>query len=146
MTKLDQTDRALLAHLSQNARMPVARLAQKLGLARTTVQARLERLERRGTIAGYTLRLSAEAQNADIRATVLLTIMPASQEAVLEQLREITAVEQVHTTAGRFDLCCQLRVPTTLALDETLDKIGEISGVTSSESLIHLSTRIDRAL
>ena len=50
MTTLDQIDRTLIAHLAQNARAPVAKLAQRMGLARTTVQARLDRLERTGVI------------------------------------------------------------------------------------------------
>lgn len=145
-TDLDDTDRALLAHLSTNARLPVAKLAAKMGLARTTVQARLDRLERTGTIAGYTLKLSADATRGQIRATVLINITPAAQTAVLAALKRLTPVERVHTTSGRFDLACTLRTASTLELDETLDRIGEIDGVLSMESLIHLSTRIDRSL
>lgn len=143
-TELDDTDRTLLAHLSNNARLPVAKLAAKMGLARTTVQARLDRLERTGTIAGYTLKLSADATRGQIRATVLINITPAAQTAVLTHLKRLTPVERVHTTSGRFDLACTLRTASTLELDETLDRIGEIDGVLSMESLIHLSTRIDR--
>ena len=50
----------------------------------------------------------------------------------------------MHTTSGRFDLLVQLSADTTEELDGTLDRIGEIKGVRSSESLIHLSTKIDR--
>ncbi len=146
MTELDEIDRALLAHLGTNARLPVAVLAKKLGLARTTVQARIERLERSGIIAGYTVKLSDAARAGMIRATVLIHLTPAAQSAVLSQLKRLPAVEQVHTTSGRFDLACLLQTTTTLQLDQTLDKIGEIDGVLALESLIHLSTRIDRAL
>ncbi|MGZ9811104.1 Lrp/AsnC family transcriptional regulator [Pseudoroseicyclus sp. H15] len=146
MTSLDDKDRALIAVLAENARLPVASLAKKLGLARTTVQARLDRLERQGVIAGYTLKLGDSALPGEIRATVLIQITPSAQGAVLSGLRRLTAVERVYTTAGRFDFCCQLRVPSPLALDEALDEIGEIDGVVTLESLIHLSTRIDRAL
>ncbi len=146
MTDLDETDRAIIAQLAANARLPVAKLAQRLGLARTTAQARLDRLERTGLIAGYTVRLSEEARRSVIRATVLIHITPSAQTAVLSQLRRMNAVELVHTTSGRFDLCAQIRAGSTLELDQTLDKIGEIDGVQAMESLIHLSTRIDRAL
>lgn len=146
MSDIDNTDRQLLSHLGANARLPVAKLAQKMGLARTTVQARLDRLERSGVIAGYTVRFSDDTQRGIIRATVLIHITPAAQTAVLNQLRRLPVVERVHTTAGRFDLACTLRSASTGELDETLDKIGEIEGVLAMESLIHLSTRIDRAL
>ncbi|NBR53834.1 MAG: Lrp/AsnC family transcriptional regulator [Rhodobacteraceae bacterium] len=146
MIELDETDHRLLALLGANARAPVAKIGTKLGLARTTVQARLDRLERNGIIAGYTVKLSEDARAGQIRATVLIHITPAAQSAVLRQLERLPAVERVHTTSGRFDLACQLRTQSTLALDETLDRIGEIEGVLAMESLIHLSTRIDRAV
>ena len=146
MIELDETDRRLLALLGANARAPVAKIGTKMGLARTTVQARLDRLERNGIIAGYTVKLSEDARAGQIRVTVLIHITPAAQSAVLRQLERLPAVERVHTTSGRFDLVCQLRTQSTLALDETLDRIGEIEGVLAMESLIHLSTRIDRAV
>lgn len=59
-------------------------------------------------------------------------------------MRRLTAVETVHTTSGRFDLCGLLRAPTTLDLDTTPDKIDEIDGVQALETLIDLSTRLDR--
>lgn len=139
-------DRQLLALLAANARAPVAKLAQKMGLARTTVQARLDRLERSGVIAGYTVKLSEDASRGQIRATVLIHITPAAQAAVLSQLKRLPSVERCHTTSGRFDLACELRTGSTLELDEALDRIGDIDGVQAMESLIHLSTRIDRAV
>jgi len=56
--QITDKDRELLAVLSENARMPTATIARRLGLSRTTVQARIERLEREGIIAGYGVRLS----------------------------------------------------------------------------------------
>ena len=56
MQTLDETDCKLLALLRTNAREPVASLARSLDMARSTVQERLERLEKAGTIAGYTIR------------------------------------------------------------------------------------------
>ena len=146
MAEIDDTDRALISMLGQNARLPVATLAGKLGMARTTVQARIERLERSGVIAGYSVRLGDRAAAGMIRSTVLIQLKPSAQGAVLAQLKRLPDVESAHTTSGRFDLCCELRSTSTLQLDETLDKIGEIDGVEGLESLIHLSTRIDRRL
>lgn len=142
--QIDETDRALIASLQANARQPIADLARTLGLARTTVQARLDRLERNGTIIGYTARLGVAA-DAPLRATALVSIEPRTGPAVLARLRSLPGVRVVHTTSGRFDLLVQIAADTTQELDETLDKIGETRGVKSSESLIHLSTKIDRS-
>lgn len=142
--QIDETDQALIALLRENARLPVATLARRLGIARTTAQARLERLESSGVIAGYTLRLSQEARPT-LRATALLSIEPRSGPAVLARLKSLPEVRRVHTTSGRFDLIVTIEADTTQALDNTLDRIGEARGVKGSESLIHLSTKLDRS-
>lgn len=143
---MDELDRNILALLSQDARMSLAVLARRVRVARSTVQARLERLESSGAIAGYTLRLGEGARTGRIRATVLLVIEPRSQAAILARLKQIPQVERIHTTSGRVDLLAQLATLTTGELDQILDRIGSIEGVRSSESLIHLGTKLDRAL
>ncbi len=143
--QLDEKDHQLLRMLTDNARLPVSTIALTLGLARTTVQARLERLERGGVIAGYTLRTGSQLQPR-LRATALVGIEPRSTPAVLDRLRSLKGVELVHTTSGRFDLMVQIVADTTEELDKTLDQIGEARGVRSSESLIHLATKLDRTM
>ena len=143
---MDDIDTQMIAMLAANARIPVAAMAKKLKLARSTVQARLDRLETNGTISGYTLRLGSAAQARRIRVTALLQIEPRTLPQVLSRLKSISEVEEVHTTSGRFDLILLLAAPTTEDLDRVLDTIGAIPGVRSTESLIHLATKIDRAL
>ena len=143
---MDDTDRALIAQLSADARVSVATLARRLRMARSTVQTRLERLESSGVIAGYTLKLGEAAREGRIRATVLLTIEPRSQTATVARLKAQPEVERVHTTSGRFDFLLQVACPNTAVLDQVLDQIGAMTGVRASESLIHLSTKIDRAV
>jgi DNA-binding Lrp family transcriptional regulator len=143
---MDELDRSILALLGADARMSVATLARKLKVARSTIQSRLERLETTGVIAGYTLKLGEEARQGRLRTSVLLTIEPRAQAAILARLKSIPEVERVFTTSGRFDLLMHIAAPNTQVLDSVLDQIGALAGVKSSESLIHLSTRIDRAV
>ena len=143
---MDDLDRNILALLGADARTSVATLARRLKVARSTIQARLERLETTGIIAGYTLKLGEEARQGRLRASVLLTIEPRGQAAILSRLKSIPEVERAITTSGRFDLLLQIAAPNTQVLDQVLDEIGTITGVLSSESLIHLSTKIDRAV
>ena len=75
-----------------------------------------------------------------------VTIEPRAQAAIIAQLRRLPEVERVHTTSGRVDLLVQLGAQSTSRLDDVLDQIGELPGVRSSESLVHLSTKLDRAL
>ena len=143
---MDDLDRNMLGLLGADARMSVATLSRRLKVARSTIQARLERLETTCIIAGYTLRLGESAREGRLRASVLLTIEPRSQAPVLTRLKSIAEVERVFTTSGRFDLLLQVACPNTAVLDQVLDQIGAMTGVKASESLIHLSTKIDRAV
>ena len=143
---MDELDRSLLALLGADARVSVATLARRLKVARSTIQARLERLETTGIIAGYTLKLGEAARQGRIRATVLLTIEPRAQAGILTRLKALPEVERIHTTSGRVDLLLQLAAGSTAQLDAVLDQIGELTGVKSSESLIHLSTKLERAV
>lgn len=143
---MDELDRNIVGLLGADARMSVATLSRRLKVARSTIQARLERLESSGVIVGYTVRLGEAAREGRLRASVLLTVEPRAQAGILTRLKAIPEVERVFTTSGRFDLLLQIAAPSTKLLDDVLDQIGAMTGVRSSESLIHLSTRIDRAV
>ncbi|SOC16310.1 Lrp/AsnC family transcriptional regulator [Rhodobacter maris] len=143
---MDDLDKAILGLLSGDARISLATLARKLKVARSTIQARLERLEVSGVIAGYTVKLGEAARAGRLRATVLLMVEPRAQAAILSRLKGIPEVERISTTSGRIDLLLQVASNSTAQLDGVLDQIGEMQGVKSSESLIHLSTKLDRAV
>ena len=143
---MDELDRNILGLLGADARMSVATLARRLKVARSTIQARLERLESTGVIAGYTLKMGEGARQERIRASMLLTIEPRAQAAILTRLKSIAEVERCATTSGRFDLLLQIAAPSTQVLDQVLDQIGAMTGVHASESLIHLAVKIDRAI
>jgi DNA-binding Lrp family transcriptional regulator len=143
---MDELDGGILSLLGADARMSVATLARRLKVARSTIQARLERLETGGVIAGYTVKLGEGARQGRLLASVLLTIEPRAQAAILSRLKSIPEVERVFTTSGRVDLLLQIAAANTQVLDNVLDQIGALTGVKSSESLIHLSTRLDRAV
>ncbi|MCM2294005.1 Lrp/AsnC family transcriptional regulator [Allorhizobium sp. BGMRC 0089] len=141
---LTDKDRDLLALLSENSRMPVATLAKKLGLSRTTVQARIERLERDGVIAGYGIRLSEQYAASLIRAHILITIAPKALAQVVSALERLKPVTALHSVSGTFDLIAILAAPSMLELDQTIDEIGNLDGVERTLSSIILSTRISR--
>ncbi|WP_137133254.1 Lrp/AsnC family transcriptional regulator [Rhizobium sp. FKY42] len=141
---LTEKDRELLALLGENSRIPVATLAKKLGLSRTTVQARIERLEREGVIAGYGIRLSEQYASSLIRAHILITIAPKALSQVVRALDRLKPVTTLHSVSGSFDLIALLAAPSILELDQAIDEIGNIDGVERTLSSIILSTRIAR--
>ncbi len=142
--QLTDKDRELLALLGENARLPVASLAKKLSLSRTTVQARLERLERGGVITGYGVRLSDEYRSSLVRAHILITIAPKALAQVTASLEKVKAVTALHSVSGTFDLIAIIAAPSISELDSLIDEIGAIAGVERTLSSIILSTRISR--
>lgn len=141
---LTPKDRELLALLGENARMPVATIAKRLAISRTTAQARLERLERLGVIAGYGVRLSERYASGLVRAHILVTIAPKSLTAVATSIGRVQAVTELHSVSGAFDLIAMIAAPTIADLDRIIDEIGGIEGVERTQSSIILSTRISR--
>ena len=141
---LDATDRALLARLRENARTPVAELARELCLSRTTVQSRLERLERRRVIAGYTVAVADEHEAGLVRAHVLITLAPRQSGAIEQALRRIPEVRVLHSVSGPFDLIAVVAAASIGELDGLIDRIGQLDGVERTTSAIVLSTRIER--
>ncbi len=143
---MDELDRRILGFLSCDARMSLATLARRLKVARSTIQARLERLETTGVIAGYTVKLGETARSDRFRATALLEIDLRVQAAILQKLRTIPEIERIVTSSGQIDLIVQIAANSTQQLDRVLDTIGEMSGVQNFQSLINLATKLDRAV
>ena len=137
-------DNALIAILRENARAPTAEIARRLGVSRTTAQSRLDRLERRGVITGYTLRLSEEQTRSLLRAHILLTIVPKLIREVEAGLREIPAVRTLHSVSGNFDMIAIIEAKSVGELDELADRIGALEGVERTSTSLILSTRIER--
>jgi len=141
---LDPTDRALLALLREDARRPTAELARALGLSRTTIQSRIERLERRRVIAGYTVTVADEVEAGLVRAHVLITLAPKRSGAIETALRKIPEVRVLHSVSGPFDLIAVVAATSIGELDALIDRIGGLDGVERTTSAIVLSTRIER--
>lgn len=141
---MDDLDARLIDALRENARAPAAALARQLGLSRTTVQSRLERLERSGVIAGYTVRLSEAHQRGRIHAYVMMTVAHRHAAAVAAAIRRLPAVRALQSVSGPFDLIAQAFTPTVAEMDALIDALGALEGVERTTSSIVLSTKIDR--
>ncbi len=141
---LDPTDRALLALLREGARVSVAELARGLKLSRTTVQSRIERLERHGVIAGYTVVVADALEANLVRAHVLITLAPRQSGVIEQALRKIPELRVLHSVSGPFDLIAIVAAASIGELDALIDRIGQLDGVERTTSAIVLSTRIER--
>ena len=142
--ELTAQDQLLIQLLRQNARASVTDLARDMNLSRTTVQQRLNRLEEQGVITGYTVRLSPRAEANAIQAHVMVKSDSQNSRQLTDNLSKIPQVETVLSVSGRYDYIVILRVADTQQLDDVLDQIWEVEGITGTESSVVLSTRLDR--
>jgi len=142
---LDKVDNQILALLMDDARLPVTIIAKKIGMARTTVIARIAAMEQRGIIAGYGVRLNQNLFQSGVRAYVGMSIEPRSAAALVKLLQQWPEVETLHAVSGVIDYMMTLHCTSTENLDKLLDQIGELEGVRQTSTSVILSKRIDRS-
>lgn len=140
----DQLDRDLLALLQANARASTADLARQLGTARTTVLARLGRMEREGVIAGYTVRLGQDVRDMGLQAFVGITVQPKAGREVVRQISRMPEVRQLCAVSGEFDYVVLLRADSALRMNTLLDEMGNFDGVVKTTTSVALEWKIDR--
>src|SRR3546814_5805575 len=102
--RLTSAEEALVSLLRENARAPTAEIARRRQLSRTTVQSRIERLERLGVIAGYTVRVGDDIEREQDSALIMITVYPKQLPAVVEALRHMPEVRSLQSVSGTRDL------------------------------------------
>ncbi len=138
---MDETDRALISALRHDARASLSDLAAGLGVSRTTVRSRLEKLQRSGEIVGFSAVLKADAARDPVRGLMMLGIEGRGTDRILRQLNGLSAVRASHTTNGRWDIIVEIGAPTLEEFDRVLSHIRRMDGIVSSETNLLLSTR-----
>ena len=139
MPELSETDRRILAALTEDARLPVTALAERLKLSRTTVSTRLERLIAEGTIRKFTI-LTRTAEEATARAVTMVELEGSLSRQVIRALRAIPEVASLHSTNGAWDLVAEIRAADLRDFDRVLRVIRDIPGVLNSETSLLLDS------
>jgi Lrp/AsnC family transcriptional regulator, leucine-responsive regulatory protein len=134
MTELDKTDRAILAAVQRDGRLPIARLADSVGLSETPCARRLKRLESDGYIERYRAQLSRQALGFGVVAFVLVRFATHDRKTADRFEREVLGIERIlacHNVAGTADY-----------LDDygtfLRESLRMLPGVTSIESALSL--------
>ncbi len=140
MAVLDDLDRRLLAALREDGRAPVASLARTLGVARATVNGRIDRLVASGIIVGFSVRVRDELEALAIHAISLIEVEGRTTDDVIRGLRGLPEVIALHSTNGGWDLVAELRTETLAEFDRVLGRIRSIDGVVNSETSLLLSS------
>ena len=126
------------------SRKSAGSLARKLGLARSTVQERIARLERENTIKGYTVRLAEDAEPRGLSAVVMISADPKQADRVSAELKRMTEVRSLNAVSGAYDMIAMVEAGTPARMDAVLDRIGKAHGVARTVSSIVLSEKFSR--
>ncbi|MDX6366752.1 MAG: hypothetical protein QOK30_1828 [Nocardioidaceae bacterium] len=141
---LDQLDARLLELLAADARIGVMEASRRLGVARGTVQARIDRLERTGVVRGWGPDLDPEAIGFPVTAFVTLEIRQGGgHDPVGEHLARIPEVIEAHTVSGPGDLWCHVVARSNADLQRVLDTVVSHPGIERSATMISLTRQVD---
>jgi len=139
---LDRTDRALVAALAAEPRAGVLQLSRRLGVARNTVQARLDRLVAQGVITGFGPDVDLRRIGYSVSAYVTLEIAQGRTPGVIDALTEIGEVVEAHQTTGQGDLLCRVVATDNDHLGHVINRIVEVPGINRTTTALVLGTRI----
>ncbi len=141
---LDQIDCVVLGQLLRRPRAAVREYARTLDLARGTVQARLDRLERDGVIRDFAPSLDHATLGFPVMAFVHVDLQQGQLEAVVHALDTVKQVVEAFSTTGDADILCRVAARHHADLEAVIQAILGIPGVVRTRSEIALSERIPR--
>ncbi len=138
MRTIDETDRALLRVLRNDARISVTDLAATLSLSRATVKARIEALRADGIIRRFTVDVATATEEDMVNALSLLELQLAKTDKVHRALARMPEFTSVHTTNGQWAIVAQSETRNLADFDRLLNRIGRLDGVVNVETCLLL--------
>jgi DNA-binding Lrp family transcriptional regulator len=141
-TGIDELDARLIRALCDTPRAGVMELARQLGVARGTVQARLDKLQQREIISGFDPDLDIRRMGYEVLAFVGLEIAQGRLDDVCKHLREIPEVLEIHSVTGPGDLHCRVVARTNDHLQSVIGRILEVQGIARSTTQIAMTEQL----
>jgi DNA-binding Lrp family transcriptional regulator len=140
---VDDLDAALIRLFADEPRIGVLEASRRLGVARGTVQARLDKLVERGVVAGWGPTLDPEALGYPVTAFLTLEIQQgAGHDGVAAQLTGIPELLEAYTITGAGDMWCRVVARSNADLQRVIDAVLGCDGVLRSTTVIALATQI----
>ncbi|MBG6084465.1 Lrp/AsnC family transcriptional regulator [Zhihengliuella flava] len=136
--QLDSTDRRIIAALDDDPRVPIMMLAQQLGLARGTVQSRLEKLTAAGVLRANSTRVRPDALGYPVHASVDAQVEQSRLLEAVSALEEIDEVLECLAPAGDTDLRLRVAAKDTDDLYRVSEKIRLCPGITRTSTTLFL--------
>jgi len=142
--ELDDTDRAILRALQENARTPFSEIARRIDMSSATVHDRVKRMEEADVIRGYHADVNPKAVGYGISAIVGLRVEQGREDETLDLLKSIDGVQEITLTTGEWDLVMRVYAPDTAQLRELMfDRIAQMDGFSRSQTMVVLGTEYE---
>lgn len=145
-SKIDEIDREILKKLQNNARTSFRKIADDLGVSESTVFVRVKKLKGSGVIERFTTIVSPDLIGKGFMAFILIKAEPQNYEAVLEALKDIEDIHEIYDVTGNYYAVIKIITRNREELRRTLDEIGLVKGITSTETLIVLRKIKEKAV
>ncbi|MFI7032475.1 Lrp/AsnC family transcriptional regulator [Microbispora rosea] len=139
---LDALDSRLLTTMRAHPRIGLTELARLLGVARGTVQARLDKLTARGVISDFGPTIGTEQIGYPILAFASLQIAQGRLTEAVQWLTDVPEILEVYGTSGQADLLCRVAARSTPHLQEIIARILASPAIQRTDTTIALSTQI----
>jgi DNA-binding Lrp family transcriptional regulator len=140
---MDDLDRTVIDLFTTEPRIGVLEASRRLGVARGTVQARLDKLEASGVITGWGPELATEALGFPVMAFLTLEIAQAAgHEAVAEHLATIPEVLEAYTITGTGDMWCRVVSRSNSDLQRVIDRVVGVAGINRTSTVMALATQV----
>src|SRR5215217_7492437 len=140
---MDALDRKVIDLFAAEPRIGVLEASRRLGVARGTVQARLDKLGSSGVITGWGPELDPEALGFPVTAFLTLEIRQgAGHETVATHLESIPEVLEAFTITGAGDMWARVVARSNADLQRVLDRVVSFEGIVRSSTVIALATQI----
>jgi Lrp/AsnC family leucine-responsive transcriptional regulator len=143
--EFDATDRAILELLQENCKQPMASIGQKVGLSAPAVLERIHKLEEAGVVVGYVALVDARRLGKDVTAFIGVSgDQPRAIGRIEQQVAAIDDVLECHHVTGGHTLMVKVKTENTTSLEELIERIRALDGVTRTETMVVLSTHVER--
>jgi Lrp/AsnC family transcriptional regulator, leucine-responsive regulatory protein len=137
---MDDRDKLILSALQENARATLGEIADRVGLAASSVHDRVRKLEQAGIIKAYRAEVDPEAVGLFVTALVsVMPLDPRQPDDLPERVLEFAEVEDCHSVAGDENYILKVRTRTTSDLEDLLRRLREKAGVQTRTTVV-LST------
>ena len=140
---IDALDARLVLLLAAEPRIGVLEASRRLGIARGTAQARLDRLQSGGVITGFGPDVDPAALGYGVMGFATVEIrQKGGHDAVAEHLAGIPEVLEAYTITGAADLMCRIVARSNADLQRVIDRIVAYDGIVRTSTVIALATQI----